>query len=83
MQVEEGEQLLQSRETLFNRIVTLTGGRSAEEEVFGSVTTGAANDIEQATRLARAMVSRFGMSGKYDMMALESVNSATWAAMQR
>ena len=76
MQVEEGEQLLQSRETLFNRIVTLTGGRSAEEEVFGSVTTGAANDIEQATRLARAMVSRFGMSGKYDMMALESVNSA-------
>ena len=76
MQVEEGEQLLQSRETLFNRIVTLTGGRSAEEEVFGSVTTGATNDIEQATRLARAMVSRFGMSGKYDMMALESVNSA-------
>ena len=76
MQVEEVEQLLQSRETLFNRIVTLTGGRSAEEEVFGSVTTGATNDIEQATRLARAMVSRFGMSGKYDMMALESVNSA-------
>ena len=76
MQVEEGEQLLQSRETLFNRFVTLTGGRSAEEEVFGSVTTGATNDIEQATRLARAMVSRFGMSGKYDMMALESVNNA-------
>ena len=76
MQVEEGEQLLQSRETLFNRIVTLTGGRSAEEEIFGSITTGASNDIEQATRLARAMVSRFGMSEKYDMMALESVNSA-------
>ena len=54
---EEGEQVLQSRETLFNRIVTLTGGRSAEEEVFGSVTTGATTDIEQATRIARAMIA--------------------------
>lgn len=76
MQVEDDEHALQSREALFNRIVTLTGGRSAEEIVFGTVTTGASNDIEQATRLARAMVTRFGMTQKYDMMALETVNNA-------
>lgn len=76
MQVEASEQVLQDRETLFNRIVTLTGGRAAEEVVFNTVTTGASNDIEQATKLARAMVSRFGMSEKYDMMGLESVNNA-------
>ena len=76
MQVERGEQVLQSREDLFHRIVTLTGGRAAEELVFHSITTGASNDIEQATKLARAMVTRFGMSDKYDMMALESVNDA-------
>ena len=76
MQVDEGEQVLLSRENLFNRIATLTGGRSAEELVFGSVTTGASNDIEQATKLARAMVTRFGMSDKYDMMGLETVNNA-------
>lgn len=76
MQVEGNEQVLQSREDLFNRIVTLTGGRSAEEVVFNTVTTGASNDIEQATKLARAMVTRFGMSGKYDMMGLETVNDA-------
>ena len=76
MQVDEGEQVLMSRETLFNRIATLTGGRSAEELVFGSITTGASNDIEQATRLARAMVTRFGMSDTYDMMGLETVNNA-------
>lgn len=76
MQVEDEEELLQSRESLFNRIVTLTGGRSAEELVCGTVTTGASNDIEQATRLARAMVTRFGMSERYDMMALETVNNA-------
>ena len=76
MQVEGNEQVLQSREDLFNRIVTLTGGRSAEEVVFNTVTTGAFNDIEQATKLARAMVTRFGMSGKYDMMGLETVNDA-------
>lgn len=75
MQVDEGEQVLLSRENLFNRIATLTGGRSAEELVFGSVTTGASNDIEQATKLARAMVTRFGMSEKYDMMGLETVNN--------
>ena len=78
MQVEGNEQVLQSREDLFNRIVTLTGGRSAEEVVFNTVTTGASNDIEQATKLARAMVTRFGMSGKYDMMGLETVNDAYW-----
>ena len=76
MQVEGEEQVLQSRENLFNRIVTLTGGRSAEEIIFDTVTTGASNDIEQATKLARAMISRFGMSKKYDMMALETTNNA-------
>lgn len=76
MQVEEGEQVLQSKEDLFNRIVTYTGGRTAEELFFNTVTTGASNDIEQATKLARAMVTRFGMSDKYDMMGLETVNNA-------
>ena len=65
-----------SREDLFNRIATLTGGRAAEEVILGRVTTGASNDIEQATRLARAMVTRYGMSEKYDMMGLETVNNA-------
>lgn len=76
MQVDSGEQVLQSKEDLFNRIATLTGGRAAEEIVCNTVTTGASNDIEQATRLARAMVTRYGMSGKYDMMVLETVNNA-------
>lgn len=76
MQVEKDEQVLMSREDLFNRIATLTGGRAAEEVVLGSVSTGASNDIEQATRLARAMVTRYGMSEKYDMMGLETVNNA-------
>lgn len=76
MQVEEGEQVLQSKEDLFNRIVTYTGGHTAEELFFNTVTTGASNDIEQATKLARAMVTRFGMSDKYDMMGLETVNNA-------
>ena len=76
MQVEDEEQLLQSRDSLFNRIVTLTGGRTAEELFCGTITTGASNDIEQATRLARAMVTRFGMSEKYDMMGLETVSNA-------
>lgn len=75
MQIEGEEQVLQSREDLFNRIVTLTGGRTAEELVFGTITTGAANDIEQATKVARAMVTRFGMSEKYDMMGLETASS--------
>lgn len=76
MQVDKGEQVLMSREDLFNRIATLTGGRVAEEVILGRVTTGASNDIEQATRLARAMVTRYGMSEKYDMMGLETVNNA-------
>lgn len=75
MQVESGEQVLMNREELFNRIVTLTGGRTAEEEICHVVTTGASNDIEQATKLARAMVTRYGMSDKYDMMGLETVHN--------
>ena len=76
MQVDSGERFLLNKEELFNRIVTLTGGRSAEEVVFRTVTTGASNDIEQATKLARAMVTRYGMSEKYDMMGFETVNNA-------
>lgn len=76
MQVDEGEQVLLSKENIFNRIVTLTGGRAAEETVMNTVTTGASNDIEQATKLARAMVTRYGMSNQYDMMALETVSNA-------
>ena len=74
MQVDEGEQFLMSRDELFNRIATLTGGRTAEELICNTVTTGASNDIQQATRLARAMVTRYGMSDRYDMMELETVN---------
>lgn len=76
MQVDRGEQVLMSQENLFNRIATLTGGRAAEELLCNTVTTGASNDIEQATQLARAIVTRFGMSKKYDMMGLEQVNNA-------
>lgn len=76
MQVDSGEQSLLSKENLQNRIVTLTGGRAAEEILCGTITTGASNDIEQATKLARAMVTRFGMSEKYDMMGLETVSNA-------
>lgn len=76
MQVESGEHYLTNKDELFNRIVTLTGGRSAEEIIFNTITTGASNDIEQATKLARAMVTRYGMSEKYDMMGLEVVNNA-------
>lgn len=72
MQVAEEESVLMSKEELFNKIVTITGGRAAEEIVFGSITSGAANDIEQATKIARAMVTRFGMSETFDMMALET-----------
>ncbi|WP_312813631.1 ATP-dependent zinc metalloprotease FtsH [Sedimentibacter sp.] len=73
MQVAEEEQFLLSKEEAFNKIVTFTGGRAAEEVVFNTFTTGASNDIEQATKLARAMVTRYGMSEEFDMMALESV----------
>lgn len=75
MQVAEEESRLMSKEEAFNRIATLTGGRAAEELIFGSVTSGASNDIEQATKLARAMVTRFGMSDTFDMMALETVTN--------
>ena len=75
MQVEEGEKVLMTREEGFNKIATLTGGRSAEELVFGSVTSGASNDIEQATKMARAMVTRYGMSRNFDMIALETVTN--------
>ena len=75
MQVEEGNHYLMSKEELENKIATLTGGRAAEEVVFGSVTTGASNDIEQATRLARAMITRYGMSDDFDMVALETVTN--------
>lgn len=76
MQVDSGEQNLISREEMLNRIATLTGGRAAEEIICNTVTTGASNDIEQATKLARAMITRYGMSDKYDMMALETINNA-------
>ena len=75
MQVDEGEHYLMSREELLNKVTTLTGGRSAEELVFGSVTTGASNDIQQATKLTRAMIARYGMSRKFDMVALETVTN--------
>ena len=75
MQVDEGNHYLMSREELENKIATLTGGRAAEEVVFNSVTTGASNDIEQATKLARAMITRYGMSSDFDMVALETVNN--------
>ncbi|MGM9531729.1 ATP-dependent zinc metalloprotease FtsH [Intestinibacter sp.] len=75
MQVEEGEKVLMSKEEAFNKIATFTGGRAAEELIFGSFTTGASNDIEQATKIARAMVTRYGMSDDFDMMALETVTN--------
>ena len=75
MQVEEGNHFLMTKEELENKIATLTGGRAAEEVVFGSITTGASNDIEQATKLARAMLTRYGMSKEFDMVALETVNN--------
>ena len=75
MQVEEGNHYLMNKEELENKIATYTGGRAAEEVVFGSVTTGASNDIEQATKLARAMITRYGMSDAFDMVAMETVTN--------
>lgn len=75
MQVDEGNRYLMSEEELENKIATLTGGRAAEELVFNSASTGASNDIEQATKLARAMITRYGMSGEFGMVALETVNN--------
>ncbi|MCI6674044.1 MAG: ATP-dependent zinc metalloprotease FtsH [Spirochaetaceae bacterium] len=75
MQVDEGNHYLYTKEEMENKIATFTGGRAAEEVVFGSVTTGASNDIEQATKMARAMISRYGMSDNFDMVALETVTN--------
>lgn len=75
MQVEEGNHYLMTKKEMENRIATLTGGRAAEEIVFGDITTGASNDIEQATKMARAMITRYGMSGDFDMVALETVSN--------
>ena len=75
MQVEDGEHFLMSKEELENKIATFTGGRAAEELIFHSITTGASNDIEQATKIARGMITRFGMSDEFDMVAMENVTN--------
>ena len=75
MQVEQGDKYLMSKEEIENKIATFTGGRAAEEIIFGQITTGASNDIEQATKLARAMITRYGMSEDFDMVAMETVNN--------
>ena len=75
MQVDEGNHYLMTKEEIENKIATLTGGRAAEEVIFGSITTGASNDIEQATKLARAMITRYGMSEEFDMVAMETVTN--------
>ena len=75
MQVEEGDKYLMTKQEIENKIATFTGGRAAEEVVFGEITTGASNDIEQATKLARAMITRYGMSDDFDMVAMETVNN--------
>ena len=75
MQIDEGNHYLMSKEEIENKIATLTGGRAAEETQFGSITTGASNDIEQATKLARAMITQYGMSSDFDMVAMETVNN--------
>ena len=75
MQVEEGEKVLMTKQEAFDKIATLTGGRAAEEIIFGSITTGASNDIEQATKIARSMITRYGMSDTFGMMALETISN--------
>ena len=75
MQVEEGNHYLYTKEELENRIATLTGGRAAEEVQFGTISTGASNDIEQATKVARAMISMYGMSDDFDMVAMATINN--------
>lgn len=79
MQVEQGDKYLMTKEEIENKIATFTGGRAAEEVVFNQITTGASNDIEQATKLARAMITRYGMSDEFDMVALETVTNSTLA----
>lgn len=76
MQVEDGDHTLMTKEEILDKIATMTGGRAAEEVVFNSITTGASNDIEQATKMARAMITRYGMTDDFDMVALETVNNA-------
>ena len=75
LQVDDGDHFLMSKDELLNKIATYTGGRAAEELVFHSVTTGASNDIEQATKLARAMITRFGMHDDFDMVAMENITN--------
>lgn len=75
MQVETGDKYLMTKQEIENKIATFTGGRAAEEVKFGEVTTGASNDIEQATKLARAMITRYGMSAEFDMVAMETVTN--------
>lgn len=75
MQVEEGEHFLMTKTELENKIATLTGGRAAEELIFNEISTGAANDIEQATKIARAMISRYGMNDEFGMVAMETVGN--------
>ena len=75
MQVDQDDKKLLTREELLSKIAVLTGGRAAEEVVFGQVTTGASNDIEQATKLARAMITRYGMSDEFGMVAMETVSN--------
>ena len=75
MQVDAGEKYMMSKEEALNKIATFTGGRAAEELIFHSITTGASNDIEQATKIARAMVTRYGMTDEFDMVAMETVNN--------
>ena len=75
MQVDTGDKYLLTKEEIENKIATFTGGRAAEEVVFGQITTGASNDIEQATKLARAMIARYGMSEDFDMVAMETVQN--------
>ncbi len=88
MQVEQGDKYLLTKQELENKIATFTGGRAAEEVVFGEITTGASNDIEQATKIARAMITRYGMSDDFDMVAMETVTNqylggdASWHALR-
>lgn len=83
MQVEDGEHFLMTKEEIENKIATFTGGRAAEELIFHQITTGASNDIEQATKLARAMISRYGMSDEFGMVAMESVTNQYLGGVHR
>ncbi len=82
MQVEQGDKYLMTKKELENKIATFTGGRAAEEIVFGEITTGASNDIEQATKIARAMITRYGMTDEFDMVAMENVTNQYLAAIR-